>query len=269
MSRLKSTLHLSQLLLFFALFHRIDSAVDTNLGEIFHDPVFEDSDDLLLYRNTSTLPIDVGSGLFARYDLPANVILCEPRGPLIQTSHFIEATKKFRDRGESFPNPYDKALEINGPNGEELQMITTNICGYFNDCIHIVGKMFTLEEFIQFELRKKQLSCYEGFDYNAQALGLGSKVFITTSRPILAGEEIFYPYSWSYWRPYVRLLMNGEVYRYLGTVNENLGRLLKFVLFNSIGPEYDESEMIYISVSGDLDDALEIKYVTYVSRENM
>jgi SET domain-containing protein len=55
-------------------------------------------------------------------------------------------------------------------------------------------------------LSHSQRKCFEGFSDNAFVLpasAAASKIFVVAARDLEAGEEIFYPYLWQYWKPKV------------------------------------------------------------------
>ncbi len=142
-----------------------------------------DSDYLALYQKQSSLPIDIGYGVFAKVDIPAGEIICEYRGPTIDATTPHYSNKKFRTR--VLQNP-------------EQNIIGDTICSMINDCVLISGANYTMDDVETFKAcdREDCIPTYPGFAYNAgythTALG---KVFIYAKTPIPADTEIFFPYG--------------------------------------------------------------------------
>ena len=146
-----------------------------------------DSDYFMLYTNRSGLndalvDQDVGMGVFAKIDIPKNMIICEYRGPIIQASDFY----KMRD--------FDKAYAITGPDGKDYKILGDTLCAKINDCSGALAKPLHVDEFIA--MNDTGVPCYDGFEYNAVPLSQpNGKMFIVSKRDINAGEEIFHSYS--------------------------------------------------------------------------
>jgi hypothetical protein len=147
-----------------------------------------DSDFLFMYIAKSSLPDDqVGNGVFAKFDLPANELLCEYRGPTILGDVEYISPTKFRTT----------ALD-----GTEMNIISDSICSIINDCANIVDSNFTEEDInaIKAADREDIIPTYESFEYNAKFVvtKLG-KVLLYSTAPIKADTEIFFSYGRWYW----------------------------------------------------------------------
>ena len=157
-----------------------------------------DSDYLLLFRKQSTLPIEnSGEGVFAKADIPANTIICEYRGPLINSKDSP------RVKGN------DKLFAVTGVDGEKYEILGENVCAYINDCSAVLKRPYAIEEFVEFSKdtsdKDPGIACFDGYSYNAMAVSNNGKMFVAANRIINAGEEIFYPYSWGYWKNRLKL----------------------------------------------------------------
>ena len=167
-----------------------------------------DSDYFVLYSDRSRLndafvDRDVGTGVFAKVDIPKNMILCEYRGPVILSSEFT----KFKD--------FDKAYNVVGLDGRSYKILGDTLCAKINDCTAAMGKPFTLDEYRTIN-STEGVPCFDDFGYNAVPLSQANgKLFIVSKREIKAGEEIFYPYSWQYWKLKVSLVHEDIVYEFV------------------------------------------------------
>ena len=72
-----------------------------------------------------------------------------------------------------------------------------------NDCSNAILLLNSNSTLLQEENDPSR--CYNGFSYNAKAIFLGNKLFVVSARHISGGEEIFYPYGWSYWKTNYRV----------------------------------------------------------------
>ena len=155
-----------------------------------------DSDYLFLDVRPSTLPIDeVGLGVFSKFDIPVNEILCEYRGPIIPESTNYRNDKKF---GVDF-------------NGEKLSIVGEGLCSKVNDCVNIINYNYTKAELelILANPDKVKLPLYSGFKYNAAALrSKMGKIYVVSTDFIPADSEIFFEYGTIYWLPTIQLLVS-------------------------------------------------------------
>ena len=145
-----------------------------------------DSDFFLLYTKQSSLPIDsIGLGVYAKDTIYNNNIICEYRGPIISDHD----KKKF---------PYnDKFFNIE-VDEKGYSILGEGICSYINDCSNSLQLLLSNDTLV-YESNDPS-KCYDNYNYNARAIGLGYKVFIIAIRDIQPNEEIFFSYSWNYWR---------------------------------------------------------------------
>ena len=141
-----------------------------------------DSDYSFLYQKQSELPVaNIGVGVFARYDIPANELICEYKG-LIFPPNSYKGVKNFRT---SVAN-------------EELDIVGNTICAQINDCAWISNPNYTLNDLktIIEDDRQDSIPTIPGFPYNARyhytAMG---KVLIYSTVPIMAHTEICYSYG--------------------------------------------------------------------------
>jgi hypothetical protein len=142
-----------------------------------------DSDYLFLYMAQSTIPIDVGLGVFAKVDIPAGEIICEYRGPMILIDIPYVNNKKFRASTRE---------------GVQYSIIGDTICAMLNDPVHVVGSSYSAEDILSFKTSPREdiIPTYPGLDYNANfvATQMG-KIFIYATVLIPAHTEIFFPYG--------------------------------------------------------------------------
>jgi hypothetical protein len=154
-----------------------------------------DSDYLFLEVRSSTLPIQgIGAGVFSKFDIPANEILCEYRGPIIPTSINYRNDKKF-------------GIEFNG---ELLSIVGESLCSKINDCVNIINYNYTQSEFELMLANPEQvkLPTYAGFKHNAAALrSKMGKIYAVSTDFIPAGSEIFFEYGTTYWLPTIQSLV--------------------------------------------------------------
>lgn len=145
-----------------------------------------DSDHFSIFTNKSTLPVEgAGNGVFAKRLIPEKTVICEYRGPIIDS----EASLKL---------PYnDKYFRVDFKN-KEYMVLGKGICSMINDCSNAIILLKNNETLVYEESDPSE--CYDSLSYNAKAVYIGPKIFILTSRNILPGEEIFFSYSWTYWR---------------------------------------------------------------------
>jgi hypothetical protein len=145
-----------------------------------------DSDYFLLYTKKSSLPIDgIGLGVYAKDTIYNNNIICEYRGPIISEVD----KKKF---------PYNDKFFTVEVDDKGYSILGEGICSYINDCSNSLQLLLSNDTLV-YESNDPS-KCYDNYNYNARAIGLGYKVFIIASRDIQPNEEIFFSYSWNYWR---------------------------------------------------------------------
>ena len=170
-----------------------------------------DSDYFMIDKRPSTLPFEnIGSGVFAKFNIPINSIICEHRGFII----FAKDINKFPEN--------DKAHDMTGPDGIEYKNLGDNICAYINDCTAALYRSYTVEEWVALNNSdyRPGVPCIDEFSYNALALNVwGGKIFVVSTREILAGEEIFYPYGWQYWRTRMTIIKNNINHKFVITGN--------------------------------------------------
>ena len=162
-------------------------------GEKGSDGVLDafDSDYLYLYMTKSTIPLDVGLGVFAKVDIPAGEIICEYRGPMLDFTIPYTDNKKFRSVTRE---------------GKVYSILGRNICSMINDPVFVVGSSYSAEQIAAFKASPREdiLPLYPGFAYNANYVHTAmGKIFIYSSAFIPAGSEIFFPYGKHYWMSYI------------------------------------------------------------------
>jgi hypothetical protein len=75
----------------------------------------------MIDKKTSTLPFEnIGFGVFAKHNIPAQSIICEHRGFIIYA----------KDMNKCPGN--DKSHDMNGPDGIKYKNLGNNICAYIN-----------------------------------------------------------------------------------------------------------------------------------------
>lgn len=142
-----------------------------------------DSDYFFLYQMKSSIPLDIGAGVYSKIDILPNEIICEYRGPIIDHTIPYYSNKKF---------------QTVGGDGKQYTIIGDTICSMINDPVLIVGNNYTAEEIEYFKSSPDfdVIPTYPGLTYNAKhtttAMG---KVFIYSTTLIPANTEIFFPYG--------------------------------------------------------------------------
>ena len=140
------------------------------------------SDNFLLCTNKSSLPKFNGLGVFAKRLILKDSIICEYKGKIVD-----QLNKPFKE--------HFKRIKI----GDSFKYILGyGVCSFVQDCSNAYSLLMTNITLMEDE--NDQSNCYDGFSYNARALIIGSKIFIVSNRNILPNEEIFYSYSWDYWK---------------------------------------------------------------------
>jgi len=171
-----------------------------------------DSDYLFLYVGPSTLFASEGGlsdplaptltrGVFARYPIKENAIVCEYRGPVIDS----------QDRG-SLDETY--WMMTTGPRGEQLIILGEGICPLINDCVSVLNNTLLTPEFVSSwaanittqdnrAIVPPEIACSQGRQHNVRIASNQSKVFYVATRDIDAGEELFVFYGQGYWQTFV------------------------------------------------------------------
>ena len=178
--------------------------------EVLYNAV--DSDYFMLYQTNSSLPIkNVGSGVFAKYDIPAQSIICEYRGPIVSASDYAKI------KGN------DKAYSITGPDGSDYKILGDNICAYINDCTAALNRPYTIDEwkFVNNSDYRPGIPCIDNYSYNADPLYHKSgKLFVIALRNILKDEEIFFPYGWQYWKTRMKIIDDNKLLSFVAVGND-------------------------------------------------
>ena len=159
--------------------HEFNSIEGDSIIEIIH------SDFLMLYTDRSNIE-NGGNGVFAKEFIAKNSIICEYRGPVINSSD--ESKLPYNDKYFG--------IKIKSKN---FSVLGENICAFINDCSNAIEKL-RQNNTLLYENDHDQSECYENLSYNAVALAIGSKIFVLSSRDIFPNEEIFYSYKWPYWK---------------------------------------------------------------------
>ena len=157
------------------------------------DGIELDSDLLQIYIANSTLPgLFPGLGVFAKYDMIENEILCELRG--------VAVAFELRDHIHS-----DKLFITSTTDRVKWALRVDSLCGYANDAAYVLDIVngvkvppYTLKEIEEFESSeyRDSIPTYPGFEYNAKYIQqLNGKIFIVATRNINKDEEIFYSYG--------------------------------------------------------------------------
>ena len=123
---------------------------------------------------TSSLPGQEQLGVFTRRDIAANTLLCEHRG------HYVGSVD---EAGEL----WDRTVHT-----RHGVLVEEGLCSIINDC-----RQVTLNEtFVEV-----QDKCWSSYEINAEMRleEKSGKPFVLTTRPLKAGEEIFYDYGAGYW----------------------------------------------------------------------
>jgi len=141
------------------------------------------SDNFFLYTNVSSLPSSKynGLGVFAKRSISKNSIICEYKGDIV----------------DHLQKPYIKHFKQIKTGDSNKYILGYGVCSLVQDCSNAYSLLMTNISSIEDE--NDQSSC-EGFSYNARVIIIGSKIFIVSNRNILPNEEIFYSYSWEYWK---------------------------------------------------------------------
>ena len=141
-----------------------------------------DSDYLSLFVENSSNPNIPGDGVYARYDIQPNSIICEYRGAVVPRGTLLGS---------------DKLMGVTGPTGQEMTIVGLDpptICSLLNDCAMIFNTSYSEKELEDFYMNDS-IPTYPGTSYGAVAKHMNSKIFYVSIRHISAGEEIFVPYG--------------------------------------------------------------------------
>jgi hypothetical protein len=168
----------------------VDVVIDPQSSELPAEVpglLVHDSDYSFLYMAPSTLPVPgIGTGVFAKLDIPEGETICEYRGQIGDHSFDPSSDKRF-------------AIRIDGT---LRSLIGNTICAYINDCTWIHNNSFTFADIDYFMRLKNEdsIPTYPGFEYNAKyVITKMGKVFIHSTKFIKAGSEIFFSYGRKYW----------------------------------------------------------------------
>lgn len=131
------------------------------------------SDTLLLYIKKSSLPRNIGEGVFARKDIPAGSIVCEYRGNVVPMTDPVTQLS-------------DKVMGLNVA-GVDYAILGDNICAIINDAANVLDtpKFDDMGEYLP----------YRGFGNNCEMVGNFGKLFYVSTRDIDKGEELFVSYG--------------------------------------------------------------------------
>lgn len=144
------------------------------------------SDDLYMEKRSSLLPIgNVGMGVFAKFNIINNTIICEYRGPIILEEYF-----------PIFINN-DKLLDIQNSNGKEYKIVGNNVCAYINDCTSALNRSYTIQDIEMINNGSIEMNCFDNYNYNSKyIITREGKAFVIAIKDINEGEEIFSSYGW-------------------------------------------------------------------------
>ena len=131
------------------------------------------SDTLLLYTKKSSLPRNIGDGVFARKDIPVGSIVCEYRGNIVAMN-------------DPMTQLSDKVMGLNVA-GVDYAILGDNICAIINDAANVLDNP-------RFDGMGEYLP-YRGFDNNCEMVGNFGKLFYVSTRDIEKGEELFVSYG--------------------------------------------------------------------------
>mgnify|MGYP003385963013 FL=1 len=140
-----------------------------------------DSDYLQTFIGPSLL--GVGSGLFARFDIPVGEIICEYQGP----------TYKYGEHPTS-----DKLSHLYTVDGVHYVSVGVAPCSISNDAAHIFGRSYTVAEYIEIydSPRYDSIPMLPGFSQNSAKIGeVNHKCFVIAVKEIPAGAEILYSFG--------------------------------------------------------------------------
>ena len=167
-----------------------DENIENSYGDNNNQNIIEavDSDYLSIYTSQSTIPVEGGGyGVFAKRYIPERVVICEYRGPIIDLDYTPNRRLPYNDKyfGFEFKN-------------KEYMVLGKDVCSMINDCSNAIILLNNNGTLINEENDPSE--CYENLSYNARAVYIGSKIFIMSTRAVFPGEEIFFSYSWRYWK---------------------------------------------------------------------
>ncbi|CAD8083904.1 unnamed protein product [Paramecium primaurelia] len=141
------------------------------------------SDYLQLFTKPSTIP-NSGLGVFAKNDLTKGQILVEYRGKIINAKYSWAQCFMLEDR----------MLQIN----EKYSVIGRSLSSRFNDIVRF-GLLTPMEEQ---SLNFGVFPIHEHLKHNVELSIKHDKAFLVASKNVKAGEELFFDYSFSYWKSF-------------------------------------------------------------------
>lgn len=155
-----------------------------NIKLNFTNSLTIDLDELNLFQSKSLLVSPYsGTGIFAKFNIPINTVLCEYRGETFLSNASITSNK------------WSSLITVNGI---EYKSIGTGFCSIINDPSDI--KPYTKDELMNIIYNPMNTSEYtiplmKGFSPNVARAGSGPKSFIVSIKDIDAGAELFYFYG--------------------------------------------------------------------------
>lgn len=157
-----------------------------------------DSDFLFLEIKKSILPPHVKSGLgvFAKFDIPVNEVLCEYRGAVVP----INAEFEYPDPDYIYASrTYTNDMVYVLPNKDKL------ICAFINDCVNADPDAYTSSELEAVAAGKAALKTHPGYSHNAgTSYTKMGKILIMSATNISAGSEVYLDYGPGYWLQRIR-----------------------------------------------------------------
>jgi hypothetical protein len=144
------------------------------------DTVMFDSDQLNLFTAPSLLPGNIGMGIFAKYDIAPNTILCEYRGPTYPLNSTVSSNK------------WSSILLVN-----DLLWKSAGVgfCSIINDPSLIQSYTREYLDRMFDPQNPEEIPLHAGFSPNVVRASNGPKSFVMSSHFIHAGAELFYPYG--------------------------------------------------------------------------
>jgi hypothetical protein len=140
-----------------------------------------DSDYLSTFVGPSLL--GVGSGLFAKFDIPPGEIICEYQGP----------TYRYGEHPVS-----DKLSHLYTVDNQHYVSVGVAPCSISNDASNIAGRTYTAAEYqaIYDSPRYDSIPTLPGFSQNSAKIGeVNHKCFVIAIKEIPAGAEILYSFG--------------------------------------------------------------------------
>ena len=119
-----------------------------------------DSDYIFLETKSSSLPNKKDErGVFAKFDIPQDGIICEYRGPVLSFKDKVLVTVS---------TPGHQMFPVQGPDGLSYSIMGRDcVCAEINDCSSIASKQYTQDEILSL-ISNGESNCFDGFGYNAK-----------------------------------------------------------------------------------------------------